>query len=172
MAIIPQDPVLFTGTIRFQLDPFNQHTDGAVWEVLDQVNMKEFVQNSTGGLDGEIFEGGENLSLGQRQLLCIARALLRNSRILVMDEGTSAVDPHTDKLIQKVLKESAMKYGTTILTIAHRLDTIIDFDRILVLGMGKVLEFDSPDALLSNKDSVFSSMMKEQDGGGHETRQG
>jgi ABC-type multidrug transport system fused ATPase/permease subunit len=163
MAIIPQDPVLFTGTIRFQLDPFNQYMDIAVWEVLDQVNMKEFIQNSTGGLDGEIFEGGENLSLGQRQLLCIARALLRNSRILVMDEGTSAVDPHTDKLIQKVLKETALKYGTTVL--------IIDFDRILVLGMGKVLEFDSPDALLSDKNSVFSSMMKEQEGG-HEARQG
>lgn len=163
LAIIPQDPVLFTGTIRFQLDPFGQYTDAAVWAALGQVKMAEFVQASDEKLDEMVLEGGENLSQGQRQLFCIARALLRKARVMVMDEGTSAVDPQTDELIQKVLKESATLEGTTVLTIAHRLDTIVDFDRILVLGNGEVLEFDEPQRLLSDVDSVFSSMMREQE---------
>ena len=163
LAIIPQDPVLFTGNIRFQLDPFAQYSDAALWAALNQVGMADFVRSSQEKLEEIVLEGGENLSQGQRQLLCIARALLRKSRVLVMDEGTSAVDPQTDELIQKVLKESATREGTTVLTIAHRLETIIDFDRILVLGQGEVLEFDSPHALLSNPDSVFSGMMRDQD---------
>jgi ABC-type multidrug transport system fused ATPase/permease subunit len=112
LAIIPQDPVLFTGTVRFQLDPFAQYSDAAVWAALEQVNMATFVRASPGKLDEVVLEGGENLSQGQRQLLCIARALLRRARVLVMDEGTSAVDPHTDALIQTVLRESAVREGT------------------------------------------------------------
>ena len=163
LAIIPQDPVLFTGNIRFQLDPFAQYSDAALWAALNQVGMADFVRSSQGKLEEVVLEGGENLSQGQRQLLCIARALLRKARVLVMDEGTSAVDPQTDELIQKVLKESATREGTTVLTIAHRLETIIDFDRILVLGQGAVLEFDAPQTLLSNPDSVFSGMMRDQE---------
>ena len=163
LAIIPQDPVLFTGNIRFQLDPFAQYPDSALWAALDQVSMADFVRASQGKLEEIVLEGGENLSQGQRQLLCIARALIRKARVLVMDEGTSAVDPQTDDLIQKVLRGSANREGTTVLTIAHRLDTIIDFDRILVLGQGEVLEFDAPQSLLSNPDSVFSGMMRDQD---------
>ncbi len=161
LSIIPQDPVLFTGTIRFQLDPFEQYSDMQIWEVLEQVNMGDLVKSLPNGLREMVSEGGDNLSQGQRQLLCIARALLREAKVLVVDEGTSAVDPYTDDLIQQVLRKQAQEMGITILAIAHRLQTIADFDRILVLGNGTTLEFDSPTNLLSDPDSVFSSMMKE-----------
>jgi ABC-type multidrug transport system fused ATPase/permease subunit len=161
LAIIPQDPVLLTGSLRFQLDPFNTYPDSAVWAVLDQVNMRETVQSFPLGLSEPIRENGENLSQGQRQLICIARALLRQTQILVVDEGTSAVDPYTDELVQKVLREQATVRGTTILAIAHRLQTILDFDRILVMGNGNVLEFDTPANLAADKNSVFASMLGE-----------
>jgi ABC-type multidrug transport system fused ATPase/permease subunit len=159
LAIIPQDPVLLTGTLRFQLDPFETFSDAAVWGALDQVNMRETVQSFPLGLSEQIRENGENLSQGQRQLICIARALLRQTQILVVDEGTSAVDPYTDDLVQKVLREQATVRGTTILAIAHRLQTILDFDRILVMGAGHVLEYDTPENLMRDKSSVFSSML-------------
>lgn len=161
LAIIPQDPVLLTGTLRFQLDPFNTFSDTEVWTALEQVNMHEAVRSFTFGLSEPVRENGENLSQGQRQLICIARALLRRTQVLIVDEGTSAVDPYTDDLIQKVLREQASKHGTTVLAIAHRLQTILDFDRILVMGAGHVLEYDTPANLMSNKNSVFSSMLGE-----------
>jgi ATP-binding cassette subfamily C (CFTR/MRP) protein 1 len=163
LAIIPQDPVLLTGTVRFQLDPFDAFTDAEIWTVLEQVNMRDMVQSMPLGLSEPIRENGENLSQGQRQLICIARALLRQTQVLVVDEGTSAVDPYTDELVQKVLREQATVRGTTVLAIAHRLQTILDFDRILVMGNGSVLEFDTPTNLLSDKSSVFSSMLGETD---------
>lgn len=122
--------------------------------------MADVVKGMPGGLNEQITENGENLSLGQRQLLCIARALLRKARILIMDEATSAVDQHTDDLIQSVLREEAQKRGTTVLTIAHRLHTIADFDKILVLGDGEILEYDRPQSLLS-RNSEFSQMLSE-----------
>lgn len=161
LAIIPQDPVLFTGTIRFQLDPFEEFGDVDIWNVLEQVNLTIMVKALPHGLKEQVSENGDNLSQGQRQLLCIARALLRNAKILVVDEGTSAVDPHTDELIQQVLRKQASQFGITVLAIAHRLQTIVDFDKILVLGDGKVLEYDSPSNLLADTSSVFSSMIKE-----------
>lgn len=161
LAIIPQDPILFTGDLRFQLDPFQQYSDLEIWAVLEQVNMAATVKGLPHALKEQIAEGGENLSQGQRQLLCIARALLRKAKILVVDEGTSAVDPYTDELIQRVLRDEARLHGATVLAIAHRLQTIVDFDRVLVLGDGKVLEFDSPTKLLADKDSTFAAMMKE-----------
>lgn len=161
LAIIPQDPVLLMGSIRFQLDPFNQHTDLEVWDCLGRVNLTATVNAFPAGLGEEVKENAENLSQGQKQLLCIARALLRKTKILVVDEGTSAVDPYTDDLIQNVLREQALKNGTTVIAIAHRLRTIIDFDRILVLNAGEVAEYDSPAALLSRPDSIFSGMLRE-----------
>jgi ABC-type multidrug transport system fused ATPase/permease subunit len=164
LAIIPQDPVLFTGSVRYQLDPFEQFSDTQVWEALEMVNMGEAVRAMGGrGILEQVKENGENLSQGQRQLLCIARALLRQTKILIVDEGTSAVDPFTDELIQKVLREVADRKGTTVLAIAHRLQTIVDFDRILVLGYGHVLEFDEPQTLLSDPQSVFATMIREAD---------
>ena len=161
LAIIPQDPVLLMGTIRFQLDPFGDHSDEEVWDSLTQVNLAATVSSFPNGLNEEVKENAENLSQGQKQLLCIARALLRRTQVLVVDEGTSAVDPQTDALIQAVLREQAQRRGTTVLAIAHRLQTIIDFDKILVLGSGEVLEFDTPSALLNQPESVFSSMIRE-----------
>jgi ATP-binding cassette, subfamily C (CFTR/MRP), member 1 len=137
-----------------------QYDDEAIWRALGQVNMATTVRAMSQGLQEQITENGENLSQGQRQLLCIARALLRNARVLIMDEATSAVDQHTDDLIQTVLREEAHERGTTVLTIAHRLHTIADFDKILVLGSGEVLEYDSPAALLS-RDSEFSRMLND-----------
>lgn len=161
LAIIPQDPVLFTGNVRFQLDPFQQYSDLEIWGALEQVCLADVVKAMPQGLNELVAENGENLSQGQRQLICIARALLRKAKVLIVDEGTSAVDPHTDELIQKVLRYEATVNGTTVLAIAHRLQTIVDFDRILVLGDGKVVEFDTPHSLLADSNSTFSRMMKE-----------
>jgi ABC-type multidrug transport system fused ATPase/permease subunit len=161
LAIIPQDPVLLTGTVRFQLDPFDVYSDADIWAALDKVSMRHAVRSFAEGLHEQVRENGENLSQGQRQLICIARALLRRAQILVVDEGTSAVDPYTDELVQRVLREEATIRGTTILAIAHRLQTIVDFDRILVLGAGSILEYDAPAALMSDPQSVFYNMLVE-----------
>jgi len=161
LAIIPQDPVLFTGNIRFQLDPFEEYSDAAIWEVLQQVNLAEMVRGLPKGLEELVVENGENLSQGQKQLMCIARALLKQAKVLIVDEGTSAVDPHTDELIQQVLREQVARRGTTVLAIAHRLQTILDFDRILVLGQGQVLEYDAPQRLMENPQSIFAHMLQE-----------
>jgi ATP-binding cassette, subfamily C (CFTR/MRP), member 1 len=159
ISIIPQDPTIFTGDLRFQVDPFLQFSDEEVWAVLKHVNLDAFVkQQMEAGLQSCIKENGENLSQGQRQLLCIARALLRKTPLLVVDEGTSAVDPHTDEIIQQVLRLEAEKNGTTIFAIAHRIQTIADFDRILVLGDGKIVEFDAPAVLMQQPDSAFRLM--------------
>ena len=127
--------------------------------MLEEVNLSAHVRGMNQALQEPIYEGGSNLSQGQRQLLCVARALLRKSKVLVVDEGTSAVDPYTDAMVQEALRRSSTSRGTTVLAIAHRLQTIIDFDRILVLGSGRVLEFDTPTELLSRPGSTFSRMM-------------
>ncbi|KAB2627658.1 ABC transporter C family member 12-like [Pyrus ussuriensis x Pyrus communis] len=158
LSIIPQSPVLFSGTVRFNLDPFSEHTDADLWEALERAHLKDVIRRNSLGLDAEVSEGGENFSVGQRQLLSLARALLRRSKILVLDEATAAVDVGTDALIQKTIREEFK--SCTMLVIAHRLNTIIDCDRILVLDAGQVLEHDSPDKLLSNEESAFSKMVK------------
>ncbi|KAJ3206137.1 hypothetical protein HDU67_008363 [Dinochytrium kinnereticum] len=159
LAIIPQDPVLFSGTYRSNLDPFNQFTDAELWDAVTRVGLKsKLSENDAFGLDNNIEEGGENLSVGQRQLVCLARAMLKKTRILVMDEATANVDYETDALIQRALREDFA--DVTILTIAHRLNTIIDYDRILVMNDGRVSEYDSPSALLGKEDSIFRSMRR------------
>nr|CDS29611.2 canalicular multispecific organic anion [Hymenolepis microstoma] len=160
ITLIPQDPVLFSGTLRFNLDPFNDYTDEAVWEALSTANLRCFVEEtSTEGLNMPISEGGGNLSQGQRQLICLARALLRRSKILVLDEATAAVDPHTDRLIQQAVRTEFA--DSTVLTIAHRLNTILDYDRIMVLDAGRLVEIGSPSELASRPDSIFHGMLKE-----------
>ena len=158
ITIIPQDPVLFVGSVRRNLDPFDENSDESLWNALERVHLKDDIE-SKGGLPYLIAEGGENLSVGQRQLFCMARALLRPAKILILDEATSNVDAENDALIQKTIREAFA--DRTVLTIAHRLNTILDSDKILVLGKGKVLEFAKPDVLLANKDSVFYEMVNE-----------
>jgi len=162
LALVPQDPVVFSGSVRSNLDPFGAVRDEqAVWEALDRVHLSAVVR-AMGGLDATISEGGGNLSVGQRQLLCMARALLRDSRILLLDEATSNVDNATDAVIQRTIRDAFR--GCTVLTIAHRLNTIMDYDRILVLDAGRVLEYDPPRVLLSRAGSAFASLVGETGG--------
>ncbi|KAI9603330.1 hypothetical protein H4Q26_002651 [Puccinia striiformis f. sp. tritici PST-130] len=160
ISIIPQDSQCFEGSLRANLDPEGLKTDEELWRVLEHSKLKAHIQSLEGGLDARIEEGGNNLSNGQRQLLCLSRAmLLKSSKILVMDEATSSVDPETDSDIQTVIRNEFKSF--TILVIAHRLNTILDCDKILVINKGKVVEFDSPDNLMKNKDSEFSKMCQE-----------
>ncbi|KAL2916409.1 hypothetical protein HK105_204165 [Polyrhizophydium stewartii] len=159
LGIIPQDPVLFSGTFRRNLDPFGEHTDAELWDALERANIKAKVAESNSGLDGEVQENGENLSVGQRQLVCLARAMLKKPRVLVMDEATANVDYETDAIIQKCLRQD---FGdSTVLTIAHRLNTIADYDRVMVLSAGEIVEFDTPQALVAKEGGVFRSMVDE-----------
>ncbi|KAI8610797.1 P-loop containing nucleoside triphosphate hydrolase protein [Chytriomyces sp. MP71] len=157
LAIIPQDPVVFSGTFRFNLDPFTEHTDAELWDALTRAGLKAKVEKSESKLEGKVDAGGENLSVGERQLLCLSRAMLKKPRILIMDEATANVDYATDALIQQALRKDFK--DATILTIAHRLNTIMDYDRVLVLDQGKVREFDSPRALLTKEDSIFHALV-------------
>uniref|UniRef100_A0A665T414 Multidrug resistance-associated protein 4 n=2 Tax=Echeneis naucrates TaxID=173247 RepID=A0A665T414_ECHNA len=159
MTIIPQDPVLFTDTVRKNLDPLNQHTDEDLWTTLEEVQLKSTVEELPGKLDATLAEFGSNFSVGQRQLVCLARAILRKNRILVIDEATANVDPGTDELIQRTIREKFRE--CTVLTIAHRLNTIIDSDRIMVLDSGAIREFDSPVTLLQNKESALYKMAQQ-----------
>ncbi|XP_066905603.1 multidrug resistance-associated protein 1 [Halyomorpha halys] len=159
LTIIPQDPVLFSGSLRMNLDPFESYNDEQVWRALELSHLKAFVKDLPTGLQHEVSEGGENLSVGQRQLICLARALLRKTKILILDEATAAVDLETDDFIQRTIRSEFA--DCTVLTIAHRLNTIMDSDRVLVLDQGKVLEFDPPGVLLKNKSSLFYSMAQD-----------
>lgn len=159
LTIIPQDPVLFSGTLRINLDPFEVKSDDELWKALELSHLKTFVKTLPAGLNHEISEGGENLSVGQRQLVCLARALLRKTKVLVLDEATAAVDLETDDLIQKTIRSEFKE--CTVLTIAHRLNTIMDSDKVIVLDRGEVTEFASPTELLENPKSAFYSMAKD-----------
>ncbi|XP_017881737.1 multidrug resistance-associated protein 1 isoform X2 [Ceratina calcarata] len=159
LTIIPQDPVLFSGTLRMNLDPFQNHTDDEIWRALEHAHLKTFVKGLPAALLHEVSEGGENLSIGQRQLICLARALLRKTKVLILDEATASVDLETDDLIQTTIRQ---EFGDcTVLTIAHRLNTILDSDRVIVLDNGRIMEYDSPDKLLRDTSSLFNSIAKD-----------
>lgn len=182
LAIIPQDPVLFSGTVRSNLDPFDNHTDAELREALDRVHLLTHSASTSGAatptaesssssatstpkntnifnsLSSHISEGGLNLSQGQRQLLCLARAIVSRPRVMVLDEATSAVDMHTDGLIQRSIREEFT--DSTLIVIAHRLSTIVDFTRILVLSDGKVAEYGTPKELWE-KEGIFRGMCEE-----------
>ncbi|PVD27631.1 hypothetical protein C0Q70_12797 [Pomacea canaliculata] len=161
ITILPQDPVLFSGTLRMNLDPLDQYSDDQIWKALETAHLKRFAEELPENLNHHVGEGGQRLSVGQRQLVCLARSLLRRTKILVLDEATAAVDMETDSLIQNTIREA---FSTcTIITIAHRLNTIMDYDRILVLDDGLVKEYDSPHVLLANKKSIFYGMAKHSD---------
>jgi len=159
LTLIPQEPIIFSSTVRSNLDPIGTHSDSEVWSALATVQLKSAVEALEGGLDHVLPSGGSNFSIGQRQLICMARALLRKTKILLIDEATANVDPETDDIIQNIIRTEFS--NCTTLTIAHRINTIIDSDRILVLEAGEVCEFDSPKKLLEKEDSIFSGMVDE-----------
>eukprot|EP00435_Cladocopium_sp_Y103_P038944 s2393_g10.t1 len=160
LAIIPQDPVGFTGTVRFNLDPFNQHTDHAIWQELEKVQLKTYFEGQEGQLQFLVAAGGENLSVGQRQLLCCARALIRGTRILVLDEATASVDFTTDSLIQNILRTEVKTKHLTTLTIAHRIQTVLGGDRVLVVADGQAAEFGPTEELRNNPQSMFYTFVQ------------
>ncbi|XP_068172840.1 ATP-binding cassette sub-family C member 12-like [Antennarius striatus] len=155
LSIISQDPVLFIGTVRYNLDPFNTCIDEEIWEALDKTCMKDSIKRLDGQLDAQVFENGENFSVGERQLMCMTRALLRKSKIILLDEVTASIDAETDALIQNTIKEAFQ--DCTMLTIAHRINTVMNSDRILVMDSGEVVEFDSPEVLRQRPDSHLYS---------------
>ncbi|XP_077981991.1 ATP-binding cassette sub-family C member 5-like [Glandiceps talaboti] len=158
LAIIPQDPVLFIGTVRYNLDPFEIYTDRQIWGALEKCYMMKAIKSLEEGLEAPVIENGENFSVGERQLMCMARALLRNSKVLMLDEATAAIDTETDSLIQVTIREAFKE--CTMLTIAHRLNTVLTCDRILVMSDGEVAEFDTPDTLIAKPNGMFASMLK------------
>eukprot|EP00698_Gefionella_okellyi_P004133 TRINITY_DN13869_c0_g1_i1.p1 TRINITY_DN13869_c0_g1~~TRINITY_DN13869_c0_g1_i1.p1 ORF type:complete len:1343 (-),score=367.63 TRINITY_DN13869_c0_g1_i1:24-4052(-) len=162
LSVVPQDPVLFSGPLRANLDPFNHYDTADIWKALERVQLRTHVESLPDKLETKMSEGGSNFSVGERQLLCMARALLRHSQILVMDEATANIDTKTDALIQDTIRSA---FATcTVLTIAHRLNTIIDADRVMVLDKGSIAEFASPAELLSNPQSHFTQMVAQTGG--------
>ncbi|XP_054831012.1 ATP-binding cassette sub-family C member 4 [Eublepharis macularius] len=159
ISIIPQEPVLFTGTMRKNLDPFSEYSDEELWNSLEEVQLKEAVEELPDKLETQLAESGSNFSVGQRQLVCLARAILKKNKILIIDEATANVDPRTDELIQKTIREKFAQ--CTVLTIAHRLNTIIDSDKIMVLDSGRLKEFDEPYILLQETESLFYKMVQQ-----------
>ncbi|KAG6960014.1 hypothetical protein JG688_00009817 [Phytophthora aleatoria] len=158
LAIIPQDPVLFSGSLRDNLDPFGEYSDAEIWTVLKQVHLARVVSAWGSGLRFILSEKGDNLSVGQRQLLCIGRALLKNSKIVVLDEATANVDTATDALIQATIRQTFA--DKTVLIIAHRINTIMHCNKIAVMDAGRVVEFGPPAELLAQPESIFASLAK------------
>ena len=157
MAVIAQDPVLFGGSLRRNLDPFSVQTDLDLWTALEEVQLKAMVEKLPGQLEYRVNETGSNFSVGERQLVCLARALVQKSKIIVMDEATANVDFKTDNLIQEVIRHKFK--DSTVLTIAHRLNTIMDYDKVLILDGGRMVEFDKPEILIQNG-GIFAELVK------------
>ncbi|XP_055326164.1 probable multidrug resistance-associated protein lethal(2)03659 [Sitodiplosis mosellana] len=157
ISIIPQEAVLFSGSLRFNLDPVAERSDDELWNSLEQVELKSVISALPGGIDCKVLDGGSNFSAGQRQLLCLARAILRNNRILILDEATANVDSETDRLIQDTIRN---KFGDcTVITIAHRLHTVMDSDKVLVMDAGEIMEFDHPFELIQKPDGIFKRLL-------------
>lgn len=159
ISIIPQEAILFSETLRFNLDPFGDRTDAELWNALEQVELKTVVQAMPGALDCRVYDGGSNFSVGQRQLLCLARAILRSNKILVLDEATANVDSETDKLIQQTIRRQFA--DCTVITIAHRLNTIMDSDKVVVIDAGEIVEFDHPFELIKKSGGTFKRLLDE-----------
>lgn len=160
ISLIPQDPVLFTGSLRLNLDPGKEFEDVQIWNALEAVQLKSLIQEQNGKLHCKISEGGTNFSIGEKQLLCLARALLEKNKVIILDEATANVDFATDRLIQETIRSRFR--SCTVITIAHRVDTILDYDRVLVFEGGKVVEFDKPKMLLKNDAGKFAELCRLQ----------
>ena len=170
LMIVPQDPVLFAHTLRYNLDPFNRCTDEQLWSVLRQVGLHSLVDSLAGRLEWRVSDGGENLSVGQRQLLCLARALLRRCRVVVMDEASASLDLESDGVMKGVIGREFV--GCTVLTIAHRLNTVLSSDRIMVFEAGRLSEFDKPAVLLREKGGLLAQLMEDAQSMTSEVRRG
>jgi len=158
LTIIPQEPTLFTGSVRYNIDPVGQYSDEEIWSALKLTHLDGVIHQLPGELEGMVTEGGDNFSVGQRQLICMVRALLRHSRIICMDEATASVDIQTDCLIQEMIRSQFQ--DCTIITVAHRLHTIMDSDRVMTLRDGKLVEFDKPITLIrEHPDGLFAGMV-------------
>ncbi|XP_056408618.1 ATP-binding cassette sub-family C member 9-like [Hyla sarda] len=158
LSIILQDPILFSGSIRLNLDPECKCTDDRLWEALEIAQLKNLVKSLPGGLDAMVTEGGENFSVGQRQLFCLARAFVRKSSILIMDEATASIDMATENILQKVVMTAFA--DRTVVTIAHRVHTILTADLVIVMRRGNILEYDTPESLLAQEDGLFASFVR------------
>lgn len=158
-GIIPQDPTLFNGTVRYNLDPLCQHTDDEIWEVLGKCQLKEPVEEKEKGLDSLVVEDGSNWSMGQRQLFCLGRALLRKAKILVLDEATASIDNATDMILQKTIRTEFA--NSTVITVAHRIPTVMDCTMVLAISDGKLVEYDEPMKLMRNEGSLFGQLVRE-----------
>ncbi|EFH65089.1 hypothetical protein ARALYDRAFT_894982 [Arabidopsis lyrata subsp. lyrata] len=159
LSIIPQDTTMFEGTVRSNLDPLEEYTDDQIWEALNKCQLGDEVRKKEEKLDSSVSENGENWSMGQRQLVCLGRVLLKRSKILVLDEATASVDTATDNLIQKTLREHFS--DCTVITIAHKISSVIDSDMVLLLRNGIIEEYDTPMSLLEYKSSSFSKLVAE-----------
>ena len=160
VAVITQDPVLFSGSIRSSLDPFGEHDDTTLLSALRDVNLGPTVAALPGGLDFVVTEGGTNFSAGQRQLICLARALVRRPKLLLLDEATSSIDYQTDAIIQRTIRAAFGGSGCTVITIAHRLRTVMDADTIIVMDAGHVAQVGSPSELLRKPAGMFTALVK------------
>ncbi|RZB61499.1 ABC transporter C family member 10-like [Glycine soja] len=158
-GVIPQDPTLFNGTVRYNLDPLAQHSDHEIWEVLGKCQLREAVQEKQEGLNSSVVEDGSNWSMGQRQLFCLGRALLRRSRILVLDEATASIDNATDLILQKTIRTEFA--DCTVITVAHRIPTVMDCTMVLSISDGKLVEYDEPTSLMKKEGSLFKQLVKE-----------
>lgn len=158
LRILPQDPVLYAGTLRDCLDPFHLESDEKILEALQAVKHNGASERGLSILEDPVEEGGSNFSVGERQLLCLARAIVEEPRVLVLDEATASVDTQSDSFIQQMLRTRFQ--NTTLLTIAHRLHTIMDYDIVIVMEKGKCVELDHPARLLENPDGVFTSFVE------------
>ncbi|XP_056173645.1 ABC transporter C family member 10-like [Syzygium oleosum] len=158
-GVIPQDPTLFGGTVRYNLDPLSEHTDQEIWEVLGKCQLREAIQGKDQGLESLVVQDGSNWSMGQRQLFCLGRALLRRSRILVLDEATASIDNATDLILQRTIRREFA--DSTVLTVAHRIPTVLDCTMVLALSDGRLVECDHPMKLVGKDDSLFGQLYKE-----------
>ncbi|XP_026453843.1 ABC transporter C family member 10-like isoform X1 [Papaver somniferum] len=159
LGIIPQDPTLFKGTVRYNLDPLSQHSDHEIWEVLDKCQLRDTVQEKKEGLCSLVEQDGGNWSMGQRQLFCLGRALLKRSQILVLDEATASIDNATDSILQRTIRTEFE--SCTVITVAHRIPTVMDSTMVLAIGDGKIVEYDEPTKLMNEDGSLFGELVKE-----------
>ena len=156
LTAIPQDPIFFTGTLRSNLDPFQEYDDGDIWNALQRAHIGSLLENTPDKLNSHVTERGGNFSVGERQLLCLARAMLQKKKVIVFDEATASVDYGTERLLHNTFKNELK--DCTVLTIAHRMTNIMHYDKVIVLDKGRLVEFDKPQVLISKKGSIFAQL--------------